>query len=41
VHFVWLVKAWPIEPLAYAAAVAVLLLYRVVPRQQRARLRLA
>jgi sulfoxide reductase heme-binding subunit YedZ len=41
VHFVWLVKAWPIEPLAYAAAVAVLLLYRVVPRQQRVRLRFA
>lgn len=27
-HFVWLVKAWPPEPLAYAGAVALLLLYR-------------
>ncbi|MBP7003722.1 protein-methionine-sulfoxide reductase heme-binding subunit MsrQ [Amaricoccus sp.] len=27
-HFVWLVKAWPLEPLVYAAAVAGLLLYR-------------
>lgn len=28
IHFVWLVKAWPPEPLAYAAAVAALLGYR-------------
>lgn len=30
IHFVWLVKAWPFEPLAYAAAVAFLLAWRVV-----------
>jgi methionine sulfoxide reductase heme-binding subunit len=41
VHFVWLVKAWPPEPLAYAAGVAVLLLYRAFPRQQRVRWRFA
>lgn len=28
IHFVWLVKAWPLEPLLYLAAVAVLLVYR-------------
>jgi sulfoxide reductase heme-binding subunit YedZ len=27
-HFVWLVKAWPLEPLLYALAVAALLAYR-------------
>ncbi len=32
VHYVWLVKSWPLEPLAYAAVVAVLLGYRVVRR---------
>lgn len=30
IHFVWLVKAWPPEPLLYAAGVAVLLLYRAL-----------
>jgi len=30
IHFVWLVKAWPPEPLLYAAGVAGLLLYRVL-----------
>lgn len=29
-HYVLLVKAWPLEPLLYAAAVAALLAYRVV-----------
>ncbi|WP_424932272.1 protein-methionine-sulfoxide reductase heme-binding subunit MsrQ [Amaricoccus macauensis] len=33
VHFVWLVKAWPPEPLIYAAIVASLLLYRAIPRR--------
>jgi sulfoxide reductase heme-binding subunit YedZ len=28
IHYVWLVKAWPLEPLAYAAAVAALLGWR-------------
>lgn len=36
-HFVWLVKAWPPEPLAYAAGVAALLLYRLLPRRGRIR----
>jgi sulfoxide reductase heme-binding subunit YedZ len=31
-HFLWLVKAWPLEPLAYVAAVAGLLALRLVPR---------
>jgi len=30
IHFVWLVKAWPLEPLVYAAAVAALLGYRAL-----------
>jgi methionine sulfoxide reductase heme-binding subunit len=30
VHFIWLVKSWPPEPLAYGAAVACLLLYRAL-----------
>ena len=34
-HFVWLVKAWPLEPLLYAAAVAALLGYRLLPRALR------
>jgi sulfoxide reductase heme-binding subunit YedZ len=32
VHFVMLVKAWPAEPLVYAALVASLLLFRLVDR---------
>jgi sulfoxide reductase heme-binding subunit YedZ len=37
VHFVWLVKAWPPEPLIYAAIVGVLLGWRALrPRQRRA-----
>ncbi len=30
IHFIMLVKAWPAEPLIYAALVAVLLLFRLV-----------
>ena len=30
IHFVWLVKAWPLEPLVYAAGVAALLGYRAL-----------
>lgn len=36
IHFVWLVKAWPPEPLLYAAGVAALLLYRLAPKSLRA-----
>ncbi len=35
IHFVWLVKAWPLEPLLYAAGVAALLAYRALPRSLR------
>lgn len=35
-HFIMLVKAWPPEPLIYAALVATLLLYRVASRKRRA-----
>lgn len=31
IHFVWLVKAWPPEPLIYAGIVALLLGYRALP----------
>jgi sulfoxide reductase heme-binding subunit YedZ len=34
-HFVMVVKAWPLEPLVYAAIVAALLLYRVRGALQR------
>jgi sulfoxide reductase heme-binding subunit YedZ len=37
VHFVWLVKAWPPEPLVYAGIVAVLLGWRALPRRLRRR----
>lgn len=37
VHFVWLVKAWPPEPLVYAAIVAGLICYRLLPRRGRIR----
>ena len=37
VHFVWLVKAWPPEPLVYAGIVAVLLGWRALPRRPRRR----
>lgn len=39
IHFVWLVKAWPPEPLIYAGVVALLLLYRVWRGWSRARSR--
>ncbi|MCB1369340.1 MAG: protein-methionine-sulfoxide reductase heme-binding subunit MsrQ [Rhodobacteraceae bacterium] len=38
IHFVWLVKAWPLEPLLYAAGVAALLGWRALRgRRRRAR----
>ena len=44
-HYVLLVKAWPLEPLVYAAIVAALLAYRAwrafVPRREPARTRRA
>jgi sulfoxide reductase heme-binding subunit YedZ len=36
-HFVWLVKAWPPEPLVYAGIVAVLLAYRALRGRLRRR----
>ena len=36
VHFIMVVKAWPPEPLIYAAIVAALLLYRFVVARRRA-----
>jgi sulfoxide reductase heme-binding subunit YedZ len=36
IHFVWLVKAWPPEPLVYAAIVAALLAYRGLRGRLRA-----
>ncbi len=36
IHFVWLVKAWPPEPLMYAAGVAVLLGWRFLRGRRRA-----
>lgn len=41
IHFVWLVKAWPPEPLIYAGIVAALLLYRWVMARRRSMLRMA
>jgi sulfoxide reductase heme-binding subunit YedZ len=38
-HFVWLVKAWPPEPLIYGAAVIALVAWRFVPRMRRWRRR--
>jgi len=34
-HFVWLVKAWPLEPLLYFAGVVGLLIWRIAPRRRR------
>ncbi len=31
-HYLWLVKTWTFEPLAYAFVVALLLLYRLLPK---------
>jgi sulfoxide reductase heme-binding subunit YedZ len=39
VHFVWLVKAWPLEPLVYLAAVIALLGWRLAPRRRRVAVR--
>jgi methionine sulfoxide reductase heme-binding subunit len=33
-HYLWLVKSWTFEPLAYAAAMVVILAIRLVPKQQ-------
>lgn len=41
IHFVWLVKAWPPEPLVYAAIVAALLLWRALPGRRPAPARVA
>jgi methionine sulfoxide reductase heme-binding subunit len=35
VHYIWLVKAWPIEPFLYAGAILVLLAVRLVPKRAR------
>jgi sulfoxide reductase heme-binding subunit YedZ len=35
IHFVWLVKAWPPEPLVYAGAVALLLGWRFLRGRRR------
>lgn len=34
-HFVWLVKAWPLEPFLYLGAVLGLLALRMVPKRRR------
>ena len=41
IHFVWLVKAWPPEPLIYAGIVILLLAYRTLPARVRRARRLA
>lgn len=35
VHFLWLVKAWPVEPFVYLGAVLVLLAVRMIPKRRR------
>lgn len=35
VHFLWLVKAWPVEPIFYLGAILALLALRLVPTPQR------
>ncbi len=35
VHYIWLVKAWPIEPFLYAGAILALLAVRMVPKGSR------
>jgi sulfoxide reductase heme-binding subunit YedZ len=35
IHFIWLVKAWPLEPLAYGAGVLALLAWRLRGRMAR------
>jgi sulfoxide reductase heme-binding subunit YedZ len=36
-HYLWLVKSWTAEPLAYAAITALLLGYRLLPKQRSGR----
>ncbi|HSO48002.1 MAG TPA: protein-methionine-sulfoxide reductase heme-binding subunit MsrQ [Rhizobiaceae bacterium] len=38
-HYLWLVKSWTAEPLAYAAITVLLLGYRLLPKQRPARAR--
>lgn len=35
VHYIWLVKAWPLEPFLYLGAILFLLALRVLPKRQR------
>jgi sulfoxide reductase heme-binding subunit YedZ len=35
IHFVMVVKAWPLEPLVYVAIVAALLLFRLAHHAQK------
>ncbi len=35
VHFLWLVKAWPVEPFVYLGAVLALLAVRMIPKRRR------
>jgi sulfoxide reductase heme-binding subunit YedZ len=35
VHYIWLVKAWPLEPFLYLGAILVLLASRALPQQRR------
>jgi sulfoxide reductase heme-binding subunit YedZ len=35
IHFLWLVKAWPVEPMLYLAAVVGLLALRLAPVRRR------
>lgn len=35
VHYIWLVKAWPVEPFLYMGAILVLLASRAIPQQRR------
>ena len=41
IHFVWLVKSWPPEPLIYLAIVVALLLFRLTPIGKKGALRRA
>jgi sulfoxide reductase heme-binding subunit YedZ len=36
-HYLWLVKSWTAQPLAYAAIAVLLVAYRLLPKPQRAR----
>lgn len=39
VHYVWLVKAWPLEPMLYLAAMVFLVAYRPLRKWHRGRIR--